>query len=67
MDERMVGDSLKVFVKVIFNSDLGERIEMEHVLDVIIDWFNTKMGNLINVIQTYQMYKVNKNTKSLRG
>ena len=26
-----------------------------------------KVGNLINVIQTYQMYKVNKNTKSLRG
>jgi len=25
-----------------------------------------KVGNLINVIQTYQMYKVNKNTKSLR-
>ena len=26
-----------------------------------------RVGNLINVIQTYQMYKVNKNTKSLRG
>ena len=26
-----------------------------------------KVGNLINVIQTYQMGKVNKNTKSLRG
>ena len=26
-----------------------------------------KVGNLINVIQTYQMYKVNKNTKTLRG
>tara|TARA_R110002153_G_scaffold215797_1_gene368409 strand:+ start:434 stop:1543 length:1110 start_codon:yes stop_codon:yes gene_type:complete len=26
-----------------------------------------KVGNLINVIQSYQMYKVNKNTKSLRG
>lgn len=26
-----------------------------------------KVGNLINVIQTYQMYKVNMNTKSLRG
>ena len=26
-----------------------------------------KVGNLINVVQTYQMYKVNKNTKSLRG
>ena len=25
-----------------------------------------KVGNFINVIQTYQMYKVNKNTKSLR-
>jgi hypothetical protein len=25
-----------------------------------------KVGNLINVIQNYQMYKVNKNTKSLR-
>ena len=37
MDERMVGDSLKVFVKVIFNSDIGERVEMEHVLDLIID------------------------------
>ena len=37
MDERMVGDSLKVFVKVIFNSDIGERVEMEHVLDIIID------------------------------
>jgi hypothetical protein len=35
MDERMVGDSLKVFVKVIFNSDIGERVEMEHVLDII--------------------------------
>jgi len=32
-----VGDSLKVFVKVIFNSDIGERVEMEHVLDIIID------------------------------
>ena len=26
-----------------------------------------KAGNLINVIQTYQMYKVNKSTKSLKG
>jgi hypothetical protein len=26
-----------------------------------------KVGNLINVIQTYQMYKVNKNTKSLNN
>ena len=24
-------------------------------------------NNLISVIQTYQMYKINKNTKSLRG
>jgi hypothetical protein len=37
MDERMFGDSLKVFVKVIFNSDIGERVEMEHVLNIIID------------------------------
>lgn len=37
MDERTVGDSLKVFVKVIFNSDIGERVEMEHILDIIID------------------------------
>jgi len=26
-----------------------------------------KVSNLINLIQTYQMYKINKNTKSLRG
>jgi len=26
-----------------------------------------QVGNLLNLIQTYQMYKVNKNTKSLRG
>jgi len=25
-----------------------------------------KVSNLINLIQTYQMYKINKNTKSLR-
>ncbi len=37
MDERMVGDSLKIFGKVIFNSDIGKRVETEHVLDIIID------------------------------
>ena len=37
MDERMVGDSLKVFVKVIFNSDIVERVEMEHTLNIIIN------------------------------
>ena len=26
-----------------------------------------KVGNLISVINTYQNYKINKNTKSLRG
>ena len=37
LDENMVGDSLKVFIKVIYNSDIGERVEMEQILDMVID------------------------------
>ena len=37
MDERMIGDTLQVYVKVIYNTDLGWSVENEHVLDIIID------------------------------
>jgi hypothetical protein len=33
----MVGDTLQVFVKVIFNSDIGISEENEHILKVIVD------------------------------
>ena len=37
LDNRMVGDTLEVYVKATFNTDLGESIEMNHTLKVIID------------------------------
>jgi hypothetical protein len=33
----MKGDTLKVFIKVIFNNDLGLTEENEHVLNIIVD------------------------------
>jgi len=37
LDNRMVGDTLEVYVKATFNTDLGESVEMNHTLKVIID------------------------------
>ena len=37
LDDRMVGDTLEVYVKATFNTDLGESVEMNHTLKVIID------------------------------
>ena len=37
LDDRMVGDTLEVYVKATFNTDLGESIEMNHTLKIIID------------------------------
>ena len=33
----MVGDTLQVFIKVIFNSDIGLSEENEHILKVVVD------------------------------
>ena len=54
---------------------MGERDNLSYITEESTRQLSSKMeeidstlkvGNLINVIQTYQMYKVNKNTKSLR-
>jgi hypothetical protein len=37
LDERMVGDTLEVYVKVTFNTDLGMQAENRHTLKIIID------------------------------
>ena len=37
LDDRMVGDTLSVFIKVTFNTDLGESEEQEQVLNIIVD------------------------------
>ena len=36
-DNEMVGDTTKVFVKTIFNSDLGERVEIEKEFKIIFE------------------------------
>ena len=37
LDERMVGDTLEIYVKVTFNNDVGVKDENFHTLKVIID------------------------------
>ena len=37
LDDRMIGDTLSVFIKVTFNTDLGESEEQEQVLNIIVD------------------------------
>ena len=37
LDNEMVGDTLKIFTKTIFNNDIGERIEIEKMFNIIID------------------------------
>ena len=37
LDERMVGDTLEIYVKVTFNTDMGMKEENFHTLKVIID------------------------------
>ena len=36
-DNQMVGDTVKVFVKTIFNSDIGERVEIEKEFKIILE------------------------------
>jgi hypothetical protein len=37
LDNEMVGDTLKVFTKTIFNNDIGERVEVEKMFNIIVD------------------------------
>ena len=36
LDNEMVGDTLKVFTKTLFNTDIGERIEVENDFKIIV-------------------------------
>jgi hypothetical protein len=36
-DSQMVGDTVKVFVKTMFNSDIGERVEIEKEFKIILE------------------------------
>ena len=36
-DNEMVGDTIKVFVKTMFNSDIGERVEVEKKFKIILE------------------------------
>jgi hypothetical protein len=37
LDKKMVGDTLSAFIKVKFNTDLGESVEQNHELKIIIE------------------------------
>jgi len=37
LDNEMVGDTLKVFTKTIFNSDVGESVKIEKMFNIIVD------------------------------
>ena len=36
LDNEMIGDTLQVFTKTLFNSDVGERIEVENKFKIIV-------------------------------
>lgn len=37
LDKKMIGDTAKVFVKTIFNSDIGKRVEVEKEFNIIFE------------------------------
>jgi len=36
LDNEMIGDTLQVFTKTLFNNDVGERIEVENKFKIIV-------------------------------